>query len=171
MNKPSILGTILNGQLQSDLFSLLCFSLASKQLVELAAADSSGGLGDLIAKRQHDMIIDKMIRCATKIRILDDLTLFPRDSERRPHVGNWLYEKGESISKNLKLREACNKIIHCEEIEFHFDKSESNNMAACIAMAHLKGTDKGKRWEVVIEIERFVASAAPYIDPSWMHEL
>jgi hypothetical protein len=171
VNKPSILGTILNGQLQSDLFSLLSFFVASKELANLAAGDQSGGLRELLAKSQNQMVIEVLIRCATKIRILDDLTLFPRDSERLPPVGFWLDETGPRMSKALLLRDACNKIIHCEEIEFKPSSLTTNEVTHWTGLIILKGVERGKRWRVLIEVEKFVISAAPYVDRSWMHEV
>lgn len=67
-------------------------------------------------------------------------------------------ESGEQVS--LTIREACNKVIHCASINFHYLSDAPRRGLALEPRAHLYGTHGDKEWKATIDINRFIQVAA-----------
>ena len=63
-------------------------------------------------------------------------------------------------SKSLTIREACNKVIHCDSINFHYVSDQPRRGFALEPMVHLYGTRGNEGWEATLNIDRFIHVAA-----------
>jgi hypothetical protein len=63
-------------------------------------------------------------------------------------------------SKPLTIREACNKVIHCGSINFHYVSDQPRRGFALKPMVHLYGTQGNKDWKATLDIDRFIHVAA-----------
>ncbi len=65
--------------------------------------------------------------------------------------------KPESV---LNFREACNKLVHCLSINFHYVSETPRRGMALAPLVHLYGTKGQEEWKATIEINRFIEVAA-----------
>lgn len=60
----------------------------------------------------------------------------------------------------LSFREACNKIIHCLSINFHYASDNPRRGMALIPQVHLYGTKGKEEWRVTVDINKFIQVAS-----------
>jgi len=110
------------GAFTLDLYRLICLVSADREVAKYALASPAiESLQDTYLRSEVTRI---MISCATGLRILYDQTPRPEGKpsiiEQRSDCGtlypNWAADK--KASEVLRLREACNKIIHATDIRF-----------------------------------------------------
>lgn len=84
--------------------------------------------------------------------------------------GNDLNNKGlreESVGslndKAIKFREACNKIIHSEDIGFDIQKGKSISDGYLNPIIHLSGNNNNNDWELELRVIDFCACAMSII--------
>lgn len=70
---------------------------------------------------------------------------------------NWLGSKKESV---LIFREACNKLIHCLSINFHYVSENPRRGMAIVPLVHLYGMKEQKEWKATIDINKFIGVAS-----------
>ena len=112
----------------------------------------------------------KLLELAVLVRTFDDIaSLSPRAEEYREHarktsgrdeIGD-LTVADEDVT-GLSLREACNKIIHAQEIRAVYDDVVEfsgdalvNRRWFCDGQIELKGTQLGKKWEASVYVYNF----------------
>lgn len=69
----------------------------------------------------------------------------------------------KEIESALKFREACNKLIHCLSINFHYVADNPRRGMALTPRVHLYGAtkeQKEKEWKATIEINNFIEVAS-----------
>jgi hypothetical protein len=72
-------------------------------------------------------------------------------------VGTLLNKRGELP---LTFREACNKLIHCLSLNFHYKAKKPRRGMALTPLVHLYGTKGADEWKATIDINRFIGVAA-----------
>jgi hypothetical protein len=72
------------------------------------------------------------------------------------NVGTLYPTAQESTQLSLTVREACNKIIHCDSINFHYVADQPRRGLALEPKVHLYGTHNGKDWKATIDVDRFI---------------
>lgn len=70
-----------------------------------------------------------------------------------------LGQKNETGSV-LVFRDACNKLIHCLSINFHYVSENPKRGMALVPLAHLYGTKGQEKWKATIDIDKFIAVAS-----------
>ena len=66
----------------------------------------------------------------------------------------------EGTETTLNFREACNKLVHCLSINFHYVAKKPRRGMALAPMVHLYGTKGKEEWKATIEIDRFIKVAS-----------
>jgi hypothetical protein len=76
------------------------------------------------------------------------------------NVGTFYPTDQSSEQVSLTIREACNKVIHCVSINFHYLSDAPRRGLALQPKVHLYGTHGNKDWKATIDINRFIQVAA-----------
>jgi hypothetical protein len=66
-------------------------------------------------------------------------------------------KEAESV---LNFREACNKLVHCLSINFHYVSETPRRGMALTPFVHLYGTKGQQDWKATIEINKFIGVAS-----------
>jgi len=134
--------------LRLELYRLLCYFIASERL-----AKEEPIFEEFLDEFQKDQIKTILITTAITVRVIYD-----RDRKHlkeftkcgKLHIGSGRKKE----VKNLDLREACNKIIHAEDIKFElFDKDYPKKIKPFV---NLYGVQEKVRWKAIINIIEFV---------------
>ena len=123
----------------------------------------------------------RSVAVAIAIRVIDDqMRSLPPDASARQQ-----YEKRKAVTDkyqyglfddlNLTLRDTCNKIIHSDVMEphtkegdevheldiecLHGDGERAIDWHHLNGYVRLSGTDRGKEWYVLLDVEAFVVGA------------
>lgn len=67
---------------------------------------------------------------------------------------------GREKASVLNFREACNKLVHCLSINFHYLSKKPQMGMALAPFVHLYGTKGKEEWKATIEINKFIGVAA-----------
>ena len=172
-NQSEALAHQLNiSDLLRDIYQLLSFFLASRQIAELEQSSLYGSNDPIFQFKdiERDLITNNLISIAIKIRILDD---------REPHKFDMFTDYCGSITKDilnplerngLALRDACNKIIHARKVNFDVDSTTTGQLFLH-PYIYLEGTEtKWKKnhkhevvWSTDIDIVMFCRESAAAI--------
>ena len=57
--------------------------------------------------------------------------------------------------EDLRFREACNKIIHCDSINFDYRVRKPKRGDVLNPRVHVYGTHKRRHWKATLEVDRF----------------
>jgi len=66
----------------------------------------------------------------------------------------------KDVETTLSFREACNKLVHCLSINFHYAAEKPQKGMALVPRVHLYGTKGKEKWKATIEIDRFIEVAS-----------
>lgn len=120
-------------KLNQAAFELMCLVGASKSIPNEWAKTTIPDrriFGSLFESEIRSAIVEKMLRLAIAFRSCVDHYGKTYDETKISPVG---FVKSEDVRKNLYVREACNKIIHAESIQFecieHGDEQPTFNGA------------------------------------------
>lgn len=146
-----------------DVYRLLSLVIGDRPLA-LLPSDSHDLLVDLREQFVEDELVHLLIGTAVMNRSHDDHMSGPRgdaDELSFAHVtlvcGTLTMEKsGSQVTEDLLLREACNKIIHADEIRV---EPESIEDAAFPVLPHdviLVGRAFGRPWQAMLHVPNYV---------------
>jgi hypothetical protein len=134
--------------LRLELYRLLCYFMTSEHIADKES------LSPLIDDFQDDQIVITLITIASTVRFIDDsngryLTRY----KGKTKFGTKIDSQGKK--HNLDIRDACNKILHAEEIKFEiFNKQNFRKIKPKI---NLYGKElDGSRYRAKIDILNFV---------------
>ena len=116
----------------------------------------------------------KLLQTAMMLRTLDDIYANAEGNEgyvaamkvidTRDTVGCF----SSSKTKDLRFREACNKIIHAQDIRPVYDSDDDRHWAhakwGMDGTLELEGTQRGMEWEVVIYMPPFLNAAVDILN-------
>lgn len=71
-----------------------------------------------------------------------------------------IFGQEKQTESTLEFREACNKLIHCLSINFHYVAENPRRGMALTPRVHLYGTKEQKEWKATIEINNFIEVAS-----------
>jgi hypothetical protein len=152
------------GAFTLDLYRLICMVSADRHVAKYALA--SAAIESLQDKYLRSEVTRIIISCATGLRILFDQT--PRPSGKPPMIEqrsdcgtlypNWAVDK--KATEVLKLREACNKIIHATDIRFdvvvpHATTNPDHEGAYLKPFLYLYGSKSKQDWRAKLSIVDF----------------
>lgn len=152
-------------QVRLDLYRLICYFEASRPLAELGAAQRASGecfIDSLPREFFEDEVSRILLQSAIVLRILDG------ESEAEPEERD-LFICGElkqnSDTSELSLREACNKIIHAQKINFDesnlpLESSEKEGQPFLNPHVYLYGSQGKKHWRASIRMRDFLSHGA-----------
>ncbi len=143
--------------LRSDLHLLLSIVLASQQIAEWADMDIRRGRDVFdISRYEDDSITRLLLSTAITLRVLDD--------REKYKLSMFSYSCGTLIKdistvvdsvSILSLRDACNKIVHAEGVEFN--RCETINGTVYIRpLLNLTGVEKKSKWRATIDLVAYV---------------
>jgi len=148
-----------------------CF-IASEQIHLLQRKSSNWGIKRFILEEQY-LIKKHLISLAIKLRMIDDLMKYYKKTDYICSLKNKVGVITEDNEKvDLTLREACNKIIHANKIEFKFKYNQhGSKKIRYLAPEVLLHGRKGKKfWKADLKILRLVSLALELCiayDESW----
>ena len=137
-------------------FHLLTIFLASENLHSLCNGEYDSG-ADILANTFEKVEIEHLIlQIATLFRsadtsALDELTMNPRWN---PNVGKVEEPIGSQV-KDLTLREACNKIIHVNEIKSEVIDGNYEWNRYLKPTIYLYGKKQEIRWRAILDVKNF----------------
>jgi hypothetical protein len=148
-----------------------CF-IASEQIHLLQRKSSNWGIKRFILQEQY-LIKKLLISLAIKLRMIDDLMKSHKKAGYICFLKNKVGVIEEGNNKNdLTIREACNKIIHANKIEFNFKYGQhGSKKIRYLAPEIILHGKKGKTsWEATVKILQLVNLALELCivyDESW----
>ena len=141
-----------------DLYRLLCYFESSKQISLLKESDDYFFAKKLSHEFMYDEISRILLSCAGIIRIIDDESEEDDDEfeedleEKNPFFcGTLEYKKKNYL---LSLRDACNKIIHAQKINFDIEQIGENKYF--LPKVFMYGYRQKEEWKATIDIPKFV---------------
>ncbi len=152
------------GDLLRDIYQLLSFFLASRQIAELEQSNLYGTNDPIFQFKEieRDLITNILISIAIKIRILDDRNPFNFDT-LTDYCGTITKDILNPIEMNgLGLRDACNKIIHARKVNFDVDSTKTGQLFLH-PYIYLEGTERKSTWQTNIDIIKFCRESAAAI--------
>ena len=143
------------------LYTLLAGFHASAPLRALASSDeSSDPIACLLDENEEELLQERLIYAAVRIRIMDDYLWAQnpkyRDSSKRWIVG-WMTVRGPR-KEPLNLREACNKIIHAKLLNWNRTKIEGLG-GPLLPSVYLYGKKDKKGWRCFVDVVEFCRRA------------
>jgi hypothetical protein len=110
--------------------------------------------------KEEQKIKEYLISIAIKLRMIDDLM---KAHNKKNHISNnddvgFLKSKNGKKKEILSIREACNKIIHAQSLQFVYGKTK-DKMSYLKPRIHFTGEKNEKDWKATIDILKFVENA------------
>ena len=142
--------------LVSEIYQLLAGFMASRQIASIDRSSMYGEHDPIhqFTTIERDLITKRLMYVAITVRVLDD---------RESRIFNTFTDYCGTLTKDIKtpaetggleLREACNKIIHAQRVEF--DSASSETQADyLLPYVYLHGEDKGRSWAANLDIVKF----------------
>jgi hypothetical protein len=159
-------------EIEKECYLIASCVMASEQIHLLQRKSSNWGIKRFILEEQY-MIKKHLISLAIKLRMIDDLMKLHKHTDYIPFLKNKTGTIEEiNKKKDLTIREACNKIIHANNIEFKFKYSQhGSKKIRYLAPEIILHGKKGKvSWKATMKILRFVDLALKLCivyDESW----
>ena len=143
-------------------YRLLTIFLASPKLSDLCSDDIESSGSRLKQEFEQSEIEHLIIQIATLIRVYDDqirkLPGIKVENIYNPDVGELYSEFKKRNKEALRLREACNKIIHAKTIKYEIEKKSTIWQSYLKPFIYLYGEKNRKKWKAVLDIKRFCLS-------------
>jgi hypothetical protein len=146
--------------LATSSLQLVSLLIADKHLKKLYHQYDLPHLEHVSAEFRESEIIRLMVEIATQYRLMDwGVASTNRSKHYKVGVVGALSVDGVPGAQDLTMREACNKIIHAQEIAFDVTKVRKQNDHFFNPVIHVRG-EKGKvGWEASIDIVWFCNAA------------
>jgi len=143
--------------LDLEIYQLACTVAASGALHRLGK--TSRGIRWLAKMFECSELSRRLIALAVTIRNMDE-ERWPRNA-KGPHVGTLIPdEKQPDSSEPLKLREACNKIVHAQDVDFFPGVDDMDEDTPISHIIKLWGSKGGERWIATLDLFKFVEAAS-----------
>lgn len=155
---------ISDDDLNRELFRAACYFHASSSLSN--SEDEVGRIPALQLLAEHlqeSEIVTSLLNSSIRIRLLDE-QLWDKSNEIREtfawNVGSLCSPADATDPTDLTLREACNKILHAEDIGFYVDDTQYSS--ECMMPQFLEprialyGSRGRTAWRAEVSIDRFV---------------
>ena len=157
LNPPQARGFVLDeSYLQIDLYRLLAFVFASREYYKLAAdTQNCGKLIDELLEQTEDREIERsLISSAISMRMIMDRNPLYQHRYDEMRCGLYVVYSTPVQSIPLKLRMACNTIIHSEKESFKL--SEENDHKHLMPEIMLNGKYEDFAWHAKVDLIRYV---------------
>jgi hypothetical protein len=147
---------------RTDLYRLLAAVYASEALARLAEQEGPGSAAHALrAEYERREIHETLLRLAAGYRNSSDQNRSRREAMELPNVNPFhdncgTLQQGDSAAESLSLREACNKILHCESIEHEHTGTTSLETSPIGTSVILRGRNWGREWTCTLRVSAFV---------------
>lgn len=152
--------------LRADLYRLLTAFLASKNLIALSDGRDFCPFWTARDELEQSEIVRLLVSTAIQIRILEeDFTASYKSQGKQvpasPSTGIWVKNLANPVAEEpLSIREACNKIIHAERINFDRVNARHPTRSYLRPKVYLYSSAKRKvGWRAVLDVPRYFAVA------------
>mgnify|MGYP001304124537 FL=1 len=117
----------------------------------------------MLDEHEERLITQLMIETAVLMRMKDDL--FEQQHGMKSEcdkdiVGRLFIPKDSAAPQALNLREACNKLIHANLINFNFENIDNWNGRHLLPEIYLYGNFRGTEWKAELNITDWVRFGA-----------
>lgn len=154
--------------LEGSACELLAYFMADAPLQKLCAKYHFQGIGTYYDYHMEQRILRLMIEIAATYRLHSwRLTGERRKTEEKKCVGS-LFIGDKDGPVDLSMHEACNKIIHAEELLYETRKVRRSTLAYVRDSVLAAGELRGVKWEAHIWIPEFCDAAL--LVPHLLHE-
>ncbi|EAR59997.1 hypothetical protein [Neptuniibacter caesariensis] len=146
-------------QIRLDVYRLVCYFEAARSIAETHASQDDYAIEALPREFFTDEVSRILLQTAIILRMLDDESEADIE-ERDPFFSGRLEQNGKT--KQLSLREACNKIIHSHKINFdqeHFSDGGAEG-EYFTPIIYLYGRQKQYGWKATLNLRLFLNHAA-----------
>jgi len=137
-------------------FRLLTVFLASKELNQLRDGEYDSG-PDILSQYERPEIEHLLLQIAILCRTADDNAISGRtfDERRNPIVGRLHVDVSQCGDTELRLREACNKIIHQKRVHYEIVEGEYSWNRYLEPTLYVYGRQQDKEWKAVLDVKEF----------------
>ena len=143
-------------QIRLDVYRLACYFEASRSFAEQSLAnDSELFINRLPLEFMEDEVSRTLLQSAIILRILDDESEADKDEKNPFYCGTLSSKNGR---QKLSLREACNKIIHGQKINFDIEELDCYKFLKPVV--YLYGSQGKNGWRAELNIREFVDHGA-----------
>ncbi|MDB6025850.1 MAG: hypothetical protein JWM68_2073 [Verrucomicrobiales bacterium] len=147
--------------IRRDLYLLSSHVFGSPALTDIANEDLGAPFSELLQIHEESEIQHLLIDIAARLRILDDEYYRANrepSSNWADNVGSLMVNLANPNQGPLSLREACNKIIHVETLDFWRTRPQEDEPISfpLEPRVSLYGTFNGNRWKAEIDLKRFI---------------
>jgi hypothetical protein len=171
LKKAAPAALIDDAVLRRDLYHLAAVFMASRDINALALDEKLGRVTELWNEFHEEEICLRLSSTAVLLRTRDDYVgrLLEEQGGRQPWADELRKEPCGTLQPDvtkdriipLKLREACNKVLHT--IEYRFDVEGDGPDRYINPVVYLYGTERnGQAWRVVLDVLRYVELGALY---------
>ena len=144
---------------REKLYTLLAVFVASKQIGKLCEGSDAPTFRTMLDEHETSLATHLLIECAVLIRIKDDV--FQRQhgisaETTKDIVGTLFHWCRHVDSRELNLREACNKIVHAKQMNFDVVQDQGWDSRHLMPTVHLYGERNGVCWKAELDVVRWV---------------
>lgn len=138
---------------------LLALVMAEEAIHKMLTKQHYPGIMYEYAEYRKKKIIRLLIEIATSYRLTSwQLKGKKKEQENKSYVGLLFHGEGEN-GVRLTMHEACNKIIHADEIIFETRKVRKMPLRYMKDQIFAEGTKQGKEWSIGLWIDDFCETA------------
>ncbi len=143
--------------LDLEIYQLACAVAASSALHRLGKTNSE--IKRLVKTFECSELSRRLIALAVTIRNIDEGGWLRNAKD--PPVGTLIPdERQPDSSEPLKLREACNKLVHAQDVDFFPGVDDMDEDTPISHIIELWGSKRGKRWIATLDLFKFVEAAS-----------
>lgn len=157
-----------SGPIRLDLWRLLTSVLAERKFSELSEPELDSNFQPLLglySEFADSEMTRILLSSAVALRVSDDRDGRVLDQSVEP-CGELQNDLAKQEIVPLTLREACNKLLHAERINFDVERLDGGDVAKAgyatflNPTVYLYGAYRGAEWRAVLDIVSYVRSAA-----------
>lgn len=148
--------------IRRDIYLIHTIFYASKNLASMGAEKEFNHIHDLMNTFEEKEVLNRLIHIAVLLRILHTRFIqeFPSSKKLLSITGTLIPDISCSCpqEKVLTMREACNKIVHCEK--YNIEKAgDETKLSPMLPFITLEGTYYKKKWKAKIDLKEFLRDA------------
>lgn len=152
---------------------LLSIFLADNKLQKLYTEGYFQGSWSIVEEIKEEQIIHLLLEIATLYRTEE--FKFPNNqyvkNEQNKLIVGRLHEPQNAPAIDLTMKEACNKIIHAETLNFNVNKLPKFERNYLTPKLFIYGTHRKKPWKAILDIILFCEKAMRMEPPNPISEL
>ncbi|MEB8431875.1 hypothetical protein OO007_06515 [Cocleimonas sp. KMM 6892] len=153
-------------QIRLDIYRLACYFEANKSFAnQNVESNQDLCINRLPREFLEDEVSRILLQSAIIIRILDDESEADKEEKNPFYCGELLFKNS---TQQLSLREACNKIVHGQQI--NFDIEELNGHSYLKPIVYLYGYQGKNDWKATLQIQQFVDHGARLLTARTLNE-